>query len=149
MTQRDSDINDKRFYFWWFHSTSLGFKQFIQTDNSQQSFLFSVKDYRKSGPQFCPLANPCCVIHFHLSNERTFGGVSLYLTEGCNKNTSSYIYPGSRYRNGTRLSPNQVFTGEQSFQLKQIEVFSISPSITIKYHFVCETSITHMSIMRI
>jgi hypothetical protein len=98
-----------------------------KADSSQQSFLFSVKDCRNSAPRSFPLANSSNAIYCYSSYGPTFGnGNDLCVADGCNVNASSYTYLGYGYRNDTGLSPDQVFTGEQHFQVKEIEVFSVS-----------------------
>jgi hypothetical protein len=98
-----------------------------KADNSQQSFLFSVKDCRNSAPRSFPLVNPSSAVYCHSACGPIFGGGhDLYVAGGCNVNTNSHTFLGSSYRNDTGLSANQVFTGEQYFQVKEIEVFSVS-----------------------
>jgi hypothetical protein len=44
----------------------------------------------------------------------------------CNQNTNSYTRLGYGYVNDTGINEYQVFTGEQYFTVKEIEVFSIT-----------------------
>jgi hypothetical protein len=85
-----------------------------KADNSQQSFLFSVKDARNSDPRSFPLVNSAYAIYCHSSYGATFGGNhDLRIADGCNENSSSYTVLGHSYRNDTGLSGDQVFTGEK------------------------------------
>jgi hypothetical protein len=98
-----------------------------KADNSQQSFLFSIKDCRNSAPRSFPLVNSSYAIYCHSSYGPRFGGGNdLLVADVCNENTKRFTYLGYGYRNDTGLNGNQVFTGEQYFQVKEIEVFSVS-----------------------
>jgi hypothetical protein len=98
-----------------------------KTDNSQQSFLFSVRDSRNLDPRSFALVNSSYAIRCNPSYGPTFGtGHDLYVADRCNENTNSYTNLGPSYRNDTGLNGNQVFTCEQYFQVKEIEVFSIA-----------------------
>jgi hypothetical protein len=98
-----------------------------KADNSQQSFLFSVKDSRNSGPRSFPLVKSSSAILCNSSYGPTFGGGhDIYVADGCNERTTSYTIFGGSYQNDTGLNANQVFTGESSFQVKEIEVFTIT-----------------------
>jgi hypothetical protein len=48
------------------------------------------------------------------------------VADSCNQNAGSYTSPGSAYVNDTGIDGAQVFTGQQSFTVKDIEVFSIT-----------------------
>jgi hypothetical protein len=56
----------------------------------------------------------------------TFGGFDLYVADNCNTNTSSYTSLGTGYVNDTGITATAVFTGEQFFMVKEIEVFAIA-----------------------
>jgi hypothetical protein len=49
------------------------------------------------------------------------------VADNCNTNTSSYTNLGSAYVNDTGITGTTVFTGEQYFTVKEIEVFTITP----------------------
>jgi hypothetical protein len=96
-------------------------------DNSQQSFLFSVKNPRNSEAKSCPLVNLTKTIYCHSSYGPIFGnGNEIRVADRCNENTNSDTNLGRSYRNDTGLNGTQVFTGERNFQVKEIEVFSIT-----------------------
>jgi hypothetical protein len=120
-------LTTKDFIFGGFTPISWASSGSSKADNSQQSFLFSVKDCRNSAPRCFPLVNSSYAIYCNSSYGPTFGGnPDLYVADACNENISSYTILGYGYRNDTGMSPNQVFTGEQNFQVKKIEVFSIT-----------------------
>jgi hypothetical protein len=48
------------------------------------------------------------------------------VADNCNANTNSYTNLGKGYVNDTGITGNAVFTGEQYFTVKEIEVFSIT-----------------------
>jgi hypothetical protein len=121
-------LTNKDFIFGGFTPISWDSSGLWKTDNSQQSFLFSVQDPRNSDPRSFSLVNSSSyAIYCHSSYGPTFGnGHDIYVADDCNKNTNSGTYLGSSYRNDTGLNGNQVFTGEQQFQVKEIEIFSIT-----------------------
>jgi hypothetical protein len=97
-----------------------------KTDNSQQSFIFSVKDSRNSEPKCFPLVNSSLAIYCGSSYGPTFGGGhDIYVADGCNQNSSNTNL-GHTYRNDTGLQNTEVLNGEYHFQVKEIEVFSIT-----------------------
>jgi hypothetical protein len=96
-------------------------------DNSQQSFLFSVKHPHNSESKSFPLVNSTHTIYCGSSYGPVFGGGNdIHVVDRCNENTKSYTNLGTSYRNDTGLNGTEVFTGEQYFQVKEIEVFSIT-----------------------
>jgi hypothetical protein len=98
-----------------------------KTDNTGKSFLFSLKNSRNSEPKIFPLLNPSNSICGCSSRGPAFGGNhDIYVASNCDQNTSSYTNLGGGYKNDTGIAATQVFTGEQYFQVKEIEVFSIS-----------------------
>jgi hypothetical protein len=57
----------------------------------------------------------------------TFGyGGDICVTDGCNENIKSFANFGTSYENNTGLNGKEVFTGEYNFQVKEIEVFTIT-----------------------
>jgi hypothetical protein len=119
-------LTTKDFIFGGFTPIAWDSNGSYKADNSQQSFLFNVKDSRNSDPRSFPLVNSSYAIRCISSYGPTFGSYALYVADGCDQNTSSYTYVGNSYRNDTGLAGHQVFTGEQYFQVKEIEVFSIT-----------------------
>jgi hypothetical protein len=120
-------LTTKGFIFGGFAPISWDSSDLYKADNSQQSFLFSVKNARNSDPRSFPLTNSSKAIYCGSSYGPRFGnGSDILVADGCNQNTNSYTCLGYSYRNNTGLNGNQVFTGEQCFQVKEIEVFSIT-----------------------
>jgi hypothetical protein len=98
-----------------------------KADNSEQSFVFSIKNARNSDPRSFPLANSKYAILCNSTLGPIFGtGAAIYVVDSCNENTSSYTNLGSGYRNDTGLDGKEVFTGEYNFQVKEIEVYTIT-----------------------
>jgi hypothetical protein len=120
-------LTTKGFIFGGFTPIAWNSKNEWGQDKSQQSFLFSIKNARNSEPKSFPLVNSKCTILCHPSYGPTFGGgADIGLRDRCNENTNSSTNLGGSYRNDTGLDGKQVFTGEQYFQVKDIEVFSIT-----------------------
>jgi hypothetical protein len=120
-------LTTKGFIFGGFTPISWDSSNAYKQDTSQQSFLFSIKNPHKSEPRSFPLVNSTYAICCYSSYGPTFGGgTDLYVANRCNNNTSSSTYLGYSYRNDTGLNNAQVFTGEQHFQVQEIEVFSIT-----------------------
>jgi hypothetical protein len=98
-----------------------------KADNSQQSFVFCVKTSMNSDARSFPLVNSSKAICGISSYGPIFGnGWDILVANSCNENTSSYTNLGNAYRNDTGLSGQEVFTGEYNFQVKEIEVFTIT-----------------------
>jgi hypothetical protein len=98
-----------------------------KADNSEQSFVFTIKNALNSDARSFPLVNSSRAIYCYSGYGPTFGsGYAIYVADGCNENTSSYTNLGSGYRNDTGLNDTEVFTGEYNFQVKEIEVFTIA-----------------------
>jgi hypothetical protein len=98
-----------------------------KADNSRNSFLFTVKNPRNSDGQKFAVSNPSHAIYCNSACGPRFGhGCDMCVANECNANTSSYTNLGSGYVNNTGIAGNQVFTGEQSFTVQEIEVFSIT-----------------------
>jgi hypothetical protein len=99
-----------------------------KTGLSEQSFLFRVKDCRNSDPRSFPLMISSYAIYCHSSYGPTFGaGHDLYVADGCTDKAKRSTALGHTYRNDTGLNGTEVFPGEPNFQVKEIEVFSITP----------------------
>jgi hypothetical protein len=97
-----------------------------KADNTGKSFLFSLKNPRNTEPKIFPLSNPSLAIYCHSGYGPTFGNYALRVADSCDQNTRSHTYLEYGYRNDTGIASNQVFTGEQYFQVKEIEVFTVS-----------------------
>jgi hypothetical protein len=120
-------LTTKGFIFGGFTPISWDSSNSWKADNSQQSFVFSIKNSRNSDPRSFPLVNSSGAILCYSSYGPTFGtGHDIYAANACNENTSSYTNLGSGYRNDTGLDGKEVLTGEYNFQVTEIEVFTIA-----------------------
>jgi hypothetical protein len=98
-----------------------------KSDSTSQSFLFRIKDSRNSAPRKFALSNPSQAINYQASYGARFGsGANIAVADCCNQNTNSYTNLGNSYVNDTEIDGRQVFTGEQYFRVKEIEVFKIT-----------------------
>jgi hypothetical protein len=97
-----------------------------KADNTGKSFVFSLKNPRNTEPKIFPLSNASKTIYCYHPCGPTFGNCDIYVADNCNQNTSSYTSLGVAYTNDTGIAGNQVFTGEYNFQVKEIEVFTVS-----------------------
>jgi hypothetical protein len=96
-------------------------------DNTGKSFVFSLKNPRNTEPKIFPLSNASQAICCNYSYGPIFGSVGdIRVTNNCDQNTSSYTNLGGSYTNDTGIDSKQVFTGEQYFQVREIEVFTVS-----------------------
>jgi hypothetical protein len=97
-----------------------------KADSSQSSFLFTVKNPRGSEGRKFALASSANAIYCNSYYGPTFGyNHDIYIANGCNGNASSYTILGSAFTNDTGINGQQVFTGEQYFTVKEIEIFLI------------------------
>jgi hypothetical protein len=103
--------------------SSSGYKH----DSSQKSFLFTMKNPRNSVPRKFGMSSSSNAIYCSGSYGPRFGsGNDIVVFNGCNANNSSYTNLGGAYVNDTGIAGYQVFTGEQHFTVKEIEVFTIT-----------------------
>jgi hypothetical protein len=78
-------------------------------------------------PRTFKLSNGSNAIYCNSTYGPTFGnGHNIYVADKCNENTRSYTNLGYAYVNDTGIIGTAVFTGEESFTVKEIEVFSIT-----------------------
>jgi hypothetical protein len=96
-----------------------------KSDNSQKSFLFTVKNPRGSAPRKFALSDSSKAIWCTGKDGPVFGTNDICVLPACNANTKSSTKLGPVYSNDTEISGQQVFTGESNFTAKEIEVFSI------------------------
>jgi hypothetical protein len=119
-------LTTKGFIFGGFTPIAWDSSNSCKADNSQQSCVFNVKNSRNSEPQSFPLVNSASAIYCSSLDGPRFGnGHDIHVANDCNVSTNSYTRLRSGYRNGTGLNGTEVFTGEQYFQVKEIEVFTI------------------------
>jgi hypothetical protein len=105
----------------------FGSSNSYKTDSTNQSFLFQIKGPLNSAPRQFPLSKPSDSIYCGSSYGPTFGvGCDIYVADCCNQNAISYTNLGNSYVTNTGLSNTHVFTGQQYFSVKEIEVFSIT-----------------------
>jgi hypothetical protein len=98
-----------------------------KADNTGKSFLFSLKNPRNTEPKIFPLSDASKAIYCWPSCGPTFGnGCDIAVSNNCDQNTSSYTSLGRSYTNDTGIDGKQVFTGEYNFQVKEIEIFTVS-----------------------
>jgi hypothetical protein len=96
-------------------------------DTSGQSFVFSVKNPHNRDFGRLGLKNPQYAIYCYAPYGPTFGsGHTIHVANCCNANTGSYTRLGYGYVNNTGINEYQVFTGAQSFTVKEIEVFTLT-----------------------
>jgi hypothetical protein len=99
----------------------------LRADSTRKSFVFSLKNPRNSDPKIFPLSNASQAIYCYASYGPTFGsGYDIHVGDNCDQNTSNWTNLGNGYTNDTGLDDQQVFTGESKFQVREIEVFSVS-----------------------
>jgi hypothetical protein len=115
------------YVFGGFSPTAWDSSNSYKADNTGKSFLFSLKNARNSEPKIFPLSNPSYSICCHSSYGPIFGnGNDIYVLNNCDQSASSCTNLGVGYKNDTGIASQEVFTGESTFQVKEIEVFSIS-----------------------
>jgi hypothetical protein len=86
-----------------------------------------LENHRNTEPKIFPLSDASQAVRCHPSYGPTFGtGHDIYVANNCDQNTSSYTHLGYAYKNDAGIAGKQVFTGEYNFQVKEIEVFSVS-----------------------
>jgi hypothetical protein len=120
-------LTTKGFIFGGFIPLSWDSRNAFKADDSEQSFIFSVKDPRNGEPKSFPLVKSSLAICGHSSDGPRFGGGSdIYVADGCNQNKRSFTNLGHTYRNDTGLQNTEVLNGERNFQVQEIEVFSIT-----------------------
>jgi hypothetical protein len=101
--------------------SSSGYKE----DNTGKSFLFSLKNPRNTEPKIFPLSNPSRAIDCYSSYGPIFGnGNDIQVANNCDQ-SRNWTNVGVTYINDTGIDGKQVFTGQQNFQVKEIEVFAV------------------------
>jgi hypothetical protein len=104
-------------------SATNGYK----SDNSQKSFVFTLKNAGNIEPRTFKLSNGSNAIRCYPDRGPTFGGGhDFQVADNCTPNTSSCTNLGAGYVNDTGISGTADFTGEQYFTVKEIEVFTIT-----------------------
>jgi hypothetical protein len=97
-----------------------------KADDSQKSFLFTLKNpHNIPARRFALKAE---MKHRAIECDSEWGPwfCGMRVSDNCNANTESYTSLGIAYTNDTGLHDNRVFTGSESFRVKEIEVFEIT-----------------------
>jgi hypothetical protein len=95
-------------------------------DNNRKSFLFTLKSPRGSEARKFGMASTANAIYCNSSYGPTFGnGHDICVADAGNTNRSSYTLLGNGYPNDTGINGAQLFTGEQSYTVREIEVFAV------------------------
>jgi hypothetical protein len=98
-----------------------------KADNTGKSFLFSLKNPRNTEPKTFPLSNPAHAICCNRSFGPVFGGGNeICVANNCDQGANSSTNFRDYYRNDIGIAGDQVLAGQKMFQVKEIEVFSIS-----------------------
>jgi hypothetical protein len=97
-----------------------------KSDISCRSFLFTVKNPHGRDDRKFPVSRPACAIYCKSSYGPTFGSCAIYVADGCDDNTNSHTCLGLAYANTSGIADEEFFTGALNFQVKEIEVFSIT-----------------------
>jgi hypothetical protein len=120
-------LTTKGFIFGGFTPVAWDSNSGYKTDNSQKSFLFTIKNPRNSEPRKFAFSIPSNAIYCRSDYGPTFGGNhDIHVANDSNSNNSSYTRLGHSYVNDTGIDRDQVFTGEHNFTVQEIEVFSIN-----------------------
>jgi hypothetical protein len=97
----------------------------FKSDDSQRSFLFSLKNPDGSGERKFALSDSKYAIRCYPSYGPTFGGgYDICITDACDRNTASYSKLGHSYGKGSGVA-STFLTGAGNFTVKEIEVFTI------------------------
>jgi hypothetical protein len=116
----------KGFIFGGFTPTAWDSSNSSKGDSSQKSFLFTVKNPRGTEFRKFSLKNPSKAIRCSVSYGPLFEGYcDLGVHDNCNADANSWTNLGEGYTNDTGIDGTRVFTGEQNFTVKEIEVFTI------------------------
>jgi hypothetical protein len=98
-----------------------------RADNTGKSFLFSLKNPRNTEPKIFPLSKPDAAIYCGSSYGPIFGnGWDIYVGNNCDQGANSGTALGRSYTNDTGIVGNEVLAGQSTFQVKDIEVFTIT-----------------------
>jgi hypothetical protein len=118
----------KGFVFGGFTPVAWASNKSWESDSSQKTFLFTVRNPRGSEGRKFVMAGTANAIYCGRGYGPVFGNTSeIAVTNGCNANSNSYTNVGQLFTNDTGIDGKQVFTGEYNFTVKEIEVFAIDP----------------------
>jgi hypothetical protein len=119
-------LTTKGFIFGGFTPVSWDSSSGYKPDNSQKSFVFTIKNPRNIEPRKFALSNRSNAIYCGSNYGPTFGDHSLYVANDSNSNNNSDTNLTNAYVNDTGIHGQQIFTGDLTFTVQEIEVFSIS-----------------------
>jgi hypothetical protein len=99
-----------------------------KADPSLRSFLFTLKNpHNVPAQRFALKAEKKESAIYCDSHRGPYFQCGIAVSDNCNANTESYTkYFGENYTNDTGLNGKTFFTGSESFQVKEIEVFEIT-----------------------
>jgi hypothetical protein len=99
--------------------------QLWKTDDSQKSFIFTLKNPHNISARKFALKPEMKHRALHCDSKwgPCFSGIDV--SDNCNTNAESHTYLGWTYINDTGLDPKRLFTGSEKFKVKEIEVFEI------------------------
>jgi hypothetical protein len=101
-----------------------------KADNSQKSFLFTLKNpHNIPARRFALKAEKKhLAMYCYSGHGPRFGAIAcdIVVFDNCNTNTENYTQLGCSYINDTGLDGFVVLAGSQFFQVKEIEVFEIT-----------------------
>jgi hypothetical protein len=97
-----------------------------KADGNQKSFLFTVKNPHKFPARRFALKETRKRMAIRCRSDRGPHFNDLWICDNCNANPASCTKLGGSYTNDTGLYGELVFTGSDSFQVKEIEVFEIT-----------------------
>jgi hypothetical protein len=97
-----------------------------KADNSQKSFIFTLKNPRGSDGRKFALAEPSKAIYCGAGYGPIFGVNDIYVYDNCASNNSSFGRVEIAYANDTEIAAREIFVDGCNFTVKEIEVFSIA-----------------------
>jgi hypothetical protein len=98
-----------------------------KADGKSESFLFTLRNPFNLDPQQFKLSRGRESSAIRVSSKicGCFGDDDLLINDGCNVNSSHSRGLGSTYQNGTGIDGRFVFSGSETFIVKEIEVFEV------------------------
>jgi hypothetical protein len=104
--------------------SSSGYK----SDPSEKSFIFTLKNANNISPRAFKLSSASVAILCNSAYGPTFGnGHDIHLYNDFTINSNNYTNVGIAYVNDTGIAGTRLFTGEECFTVKEMEIFAIIP----------------------
>jgi hypothetical protein len=96
-------------------------------DDSKQSFIFTLKNARNTGPKKFTLKSDCkqYAIYSRPEYGPTFGSGHDFCIGRGDQTFPTYTSFGRSYNNDTGYDGSTFLAGEQNFTVKEVEVFSV------------------------